>query len=102
MAYKFYRVTDQYAVDNDLAVGKYFITKEDKANFEIIGLFGDLYKVEDNEHSRAWVAKHSGQSLTKAEAQTYMNQKVSDGQTAYDMLEDYEKENKPRPINITL
>tara|TARA_R100001015_G_C4537969_1_gene102686 strand:+ start:349 stop:657 length:309 start_codon:yes stop_codon:yes gene_type:complete len=102
MAYEYYIVTDQYAVDNDLAIGKYFISKEDKNNFEITGLFGDLYKVEDNEFSRAWVAKHSGQSLTKAEAQSYMDQKASEGQAAYDALEDWQKENKPRPVTITL
>ena len=102
MAYKYYIVTDQHAVNNDLDVGKYFISKEDKDNFEIIGLFGDLYKVEDNEFSKAWVAKHNGELLTKTQAQNYMDEKVVDGQTAYDMLEDWQQENKPRPVKIKL
>ena len=31
-----------------------------------------------------------------------MDQKVSEGQAAYDALEDWQKENKPRPVTITL
>ena len=64
--------------------GKGFITHDDSRRFWISGYPGNEWVVTDCVESRHWVARNSGSSKTKAEAQAVVKGVVDDAKDAWD------------------
>ena len=83
--------------------GKGFITHDDSRRFWISGYPGNVWVATDCVESRLWVARNSGTSKTKSEAQTLVNTEVTNAQNAWDALSDEAKAaSSGRPPAITL
>ena len=89
--------------------GKGFITHDDSRRFWISGYPGDVWVATDCVESRHWVARNSGSSKTKAEAQAVVKGVVDDAKDAWD-ADNVEGESSaekierlgPKPTTITL
>ena len=64
--------------------GKGFITHDDSRRFWISGYPGNVWVATDCVESRHWVARNSGSSKTKAEAQAVVKGVVDDAKDAWD------------------
>ena len=64
--------------------GKGFITHDDSRKFWISGQPGNVWVTTDCVESRHWVARNSGTSKTKAEAQAVVKGVVDDAKDAWD------------------
>ena len=64
--------------------GKGFITHQDRNDFFIRGFAGNVWVVEKNIESAAWISRVSGTSKTYDEAQTIVNTEVTNAQNAWD------------------
>ena len=53
--------------------GKGFITFDDRNDFDIIAISLDIWDVEDNAASQAWVIRVNGTILTKEIAEEHIN-----------------------------
>ena len=82
MAYKYCTATNW---------GKNFFTHEDRKNFYLSGHAGDQ-----------WIGKVNGAIKTKEEAQSIVDGKIEEAQTAYDALSDEERELQARPVKYNL
>ena len=82
--------------------GKNFFTHEERANFYLSGQPGNVWVVGDNTHGDAWIAKVSGVSKTKAEAQTIVDAQIAIAQVAWDLESDNYKASHEAPTEITL
>ena len=83
--------------------GKGFITHDDSRKFVIQGYPANVWVCVDCMESRMWVARNSGTSKTKSEAQTLVNTEVTNAQNAWDALSDEAKAaSSGRPGDVTL
>ena len=82
--------------------GKNFFTHEERANFYLSGQPGNVWVVGDNTHGDAWIAKVSGVSKTKEQAQVIVDAEIAKAQAAWDLESDDYKATYPRPTEITL
>ena len=64
--------------------GKGFITHDDSRRFWISGYPGNVWVTTDCVESRHWVARNSGTSKTKSEAQTLVTNAVNTAKSAWD------------------
>ena len=64
--------------------GKGFITNEDSRAFWIKSFPANVWVATDVRESRHWVARNSGVSKTKDQAQTIVTAKIDAAQTAWD------------------
>lgn len=65
--------------------GKNFIKKEDALNFSIRGLPGNIWKIPNNNISaNQWIINIGGVVKTKEEAQTIVNNVITESQNAWD------------------
>ena len=64
--------------------GKGFITHADSRKFWISGYPGNVWVCTDCVESRHWVARNSGTSKTKAEAQAVVKGVIDDAKDAWD------------------
>ena len=64
--------------------GKGFITHQDRADFWIRGFSGNVWVVEKNLKSSAWISRVTGTSKTYDEAQTIVDTEVSNAQSTWD------------------
>ena len=53
--------------------GKGFVTLDDRSDFNIIAISLDVWDVEDNAASQAWVIRVNGTILTKEIAEEHIN-----------------------------
>ena len=97
MAHKTY----QYCVAENW--GKGFIEHNDSRKIAFSGLPGNVWQVPaHNKDANLWISKVLGTVKTKDEAQAIVDVEVNAAQTAWDALSDEDKENNPRPADITL
>jgi hypothetical protein len=95
--------------------GKGFLTIQESSKFFNVCYCGDIWIVENNEDANKWIRKINGVPLTKDQAQTIVNEKVTKAQQDWDaqygtllaQAENSEQEDSitvpnPRPENITL
>jgi len=89
--------------------GKGFITLEDSRAFWIRGYPGNVWVATDVRESRHWVARNSGVSKTKDQAQTLVTAAVDASKTAWDddNVEGESSAQKitrigPKPTDITI
>ena len=93
--------TKQYCVAENW--GKGFIEYSESSKFVISSFPGNVWQVPAfNKQGNLWIAKVAGSIKTLAEAQALVNTAVTAEQTAWDALSDEDKENNPRPADITL
>jgi len=64
--------------------GKGFITHQDRHDFFIRGFEGNVWVVEKNIESAAWISRVSGTSKTFDEAQAIVDTLVTNAQNAWD------------------
>ena len=64
--------------------GKGFITHQDRQDFYISGFAGNVWVVEKNIESAAWISRVSGTSKTYTEAQAIVDTQVTNAQNAWD------------------
>tara|TARA_Y100000389_G_C17394228_1_gene481636 strand:- start:606 stop:926 length:321 start_codon:yes stop_codon:yes gene_type:complete len=64
--------------------GKGFITHQDRHDFYIRGFVGNVWVVEKNIESAAWISRVSGTSKTYTEAQAIVDTQVTNAQNAWD------------------
>ena len=93
--------TYQYCVATNW--GKGFIEHSESRKIAFSGLPGNVWQVPaHNKDANLWIAKVLGVSKTLSEAQAIVDAEVTAAQTAWDALSDEDKENNPRPGDITL
>jgi hypothetical protein len=86
--------TYQYCVAENW--GKGFIDHVESSRITFVGLPGNIWQVPAyNKHGNLWIAKVAGSVKTR-------DAEVTASQTAWDALSDEDKENNPRPADITL
>ena len=93
MAYKYITATNW---------GKDFFTHEERKKFYLSGQLGNVWVIGDNTHGDAWIAKVSGVSKTKEQAQVIVDAEIAKAQAAWDLESDDYKDRYPRPTDITL
>jgi hypothetical protein len=93
MAYKYITATNW---------GKNFFTHQERRNFYLAGHPGDVWVVGDNMFGDQWIAKVSGVSKTKEEAQAIVDGKIAEAQAAWDELPVEQKNLTNRPTEIIL
>jgi hypothetical protein len=93
MAYK-------YCVAEDSGNG--FITARERMEFHLSGHSGNVWVVSDNLYGNAWIRRNNAVVKTKEDAQAIVDAEIAAAQSAYDSLEDSEKENRVRPGNEVL
>jgi len=82
--------------------GKDFFTHEERRKFHLSGQPANVWVVGDNTHGDQWIAKVSGVSKTKAEAQSIVDTEVETAQSVWDLESDDYKATYPRPTEVTL
>ncbi len=95
--------------------GKNFLKHNESGEFFKACYCGDIWVVENNEAGNKWMRKVNGVPLTKEDAQSKVNAKITAAQTAWDtefaslveQAENSEAEEaitipNPRPVSITL
>ena len=93
--------TYQYCVATDW--GKGFIEHSESTKTAFSGLPGNVWRVPaHNKDANLWISKVLGVPKTLVEAQAIVDAEVTAAQTAWDALSDEDKENNPRPGDITL
>ena len=93
--------TYQYCVAENW--GKGFIDHVEAIKISFTGFPGNVWQVPAyNKHANLWIAKVSGTVKTLSEAQAIVDAEVTAAQTAWDALSDEDKEDNPRPADITL
>jgi len=93
--------TYQYCVAENW--GKGFIERSESKKIAFSGLPGNVWRVPaHNKDANLWINKVLGTAKTLVEAQAIVDAKVTAAQTAWDALSDEDKENNPRPADITL
>ena len=93
MAYK-------YCVAEDSGNG--FITARERMEFHLSGHPGNVWVVSDNLYGNAWIRRNNAVVKTKEDAQAIVDAEIAAAQSAYDSLEDSEKDNRVRPGNEVL
>ena len=82
--------------------GKGFINARERMEFYLSGHPGNVWVVGDNVYGNAWIKRNNGVIKTKENAQAIVDAEIAAAQSAYDNLEDSEKENRVRPGNEVL
>ena len=75
MAYKYCTATNW---------GKNFFTHEERKQFHLSGHPGEVWVVGDNLYGDQWISKVSGVVKTQSQAQTIVDIKIEEAQTAWD------------------
>ena len=75
MAYKYCTATNW---------GKNFFTHEERKQFYLSGHPGEVWVVGDNLYGDQWISKVSGVVKTQSQAQTIVDTKIEEAQTAWD------------------
>jgi len=82
--------------------GKDFFTARERMEFHLSEHPGNVWVVGDNLYGNAWIKRNNGVVKTKENAQAIVDAEITAAQSAYDNLEDSEKENRVRPGNEVL
>ena len=82
--------------------GKDFFTHKERTNFYLSGQPGNVWVVDDNSDGNTWIAKVSGVSKTKEQAQAIVDAEVATAQDAWDLESADYKTKQSRPADITL
>ena len=93
MAYKYCVTTNS---------GKGFFTARERMEFHLSEHPGNIWVVGDNLYGNAWIRRNNAIVKTKSEAQAIVDAEIATAQSAYDNLEDSEKEGRVRPTNEVL
>jgi len=93
MAYKYITATNW---------GKDFFTHKERKQFYLSGHPGDVWVVGNNSYGDAWIAKVSGVSKTKEQAQNIVDTIIESAKVAWDLESDNYKALNLRPIDIIL
>ena len=83
--------------------GKGFVTHDDSRKFWISGQPANVWGVTDTFESKLWIARNTGVTKTKSEAQALVTTEVEAAQATWDAFSDEEKAIRgSRPADITL
>ena len=82
--------------------GKGFINAKERMEFYLSGHPGNVWVVGDNLYGDAWIRRNNAIVKTKEDAQAIVDAEIAAAQSAYDSLEDSEKDNRVRPGNEVL